>query len=96
MKSTGKIPLSTIIELLFPCQNRNLFARYFNEYFPIFKLKGCCEIDEVHLGAKNKATHGRRPKKPIIVFGIKERDSGLFKLFPVQDKKKETILPIIA
>ena len=70
-------------------------SKYFQEYFPIFFFQGTNEIDECKLAAKLKGTHGRPPAKGPIIFGIKNRESGIFRLFPIKDKKESTIIPII-
>jgi len=62
---------------------------------PLITLPGPVEIDECHLGAKIRGAHGRVPAPKKIVFGIKCRTTGLTLIFPVQDKTKDTLLPIV-
>lgn len=58
-------------------------------------LPGPVEIDEVHIGARIRGAHGRPPAPGKIVFGIKCRSTGLVLLFPVPNKARETLLPIV-
>lgn len=63
---------------------------------PIITLPGpVVEIDECHVGARIRGAHGRRPAPGKIVFGMKCRATGRFLLFPIPDKSKETLLPIL-
>ena len=62
---------------------------------PIIQLPGPVEIDECHISARVRGSHGRIPSPGSIVFGIKCRTTKLTLLFPVPDKKKETLHPII-
>ena len=58
-------------------------------------LPGPVEIDECMISAKIKGQHGRRPNPGTIVFGIRCRSTGLVLLFPVPNRSKETLLPIL-
>ena len=63
---------------------------------PMISLPGPAEIDECHIGAKIRGTHGRQPAPGKIVFGIKCRTTGLALLFPVNNRSKSTLLPILS
>jgi len=62
---------------------------------PIITVPGPVEIDECHVGAKIRGKVGRPPAPGKIVFGIKCRTTGISLLFPVPNKSKETLLPIL-
>ena len=62
---------------------------------PIISLPGPVEVDECHVGARIRGAHGRPPAPGKVVFGISCRTTGITLLFPIQDKTKETLLPII-
>jgi len=62
---------------------------------PIITVPGPVEIDECHIGAKIRGKVGRPPAPGKIVFGIKCRTTGISLLFPVPNKSKEVLLPIL-
>ena len=62
---------------------------------PLITLPGPVEIDECVVGAKVRGAHGRPPAPGKIVFGIKCRTTGHVLLFPVVNKQRETLLPIL-
>ena len=74
---------------------RCLVSMYFQQFMPMISLPGPVEIDECHVGAKVRGAHGRPPAPGKIIFGIKCRTTGLVLLFPVADKSRATLLPIL-
>ena len=62
---------------------------------PMISLPGPVEIDECHIGAKIRGRFGRPPAPGKVVFGIKCRTTGMVLLFPVPNKSKEVLLPIL-
>ena len=74
---------------------RNIVSLYFKQFMPMITLPGPVEIDECHIGARVRGKFGRPPAPGKIVFGIKCRTTGIVLLFPVQNKSKEVLLPIL-
>ena len=72
-----------------------MISAYFRKFMPMISLPGPVEIDECHVGARIRGKHGRLPAPGKIVFGIKCRTTGLTLLFPVPDKTRATLLPIL-
>lgn len=62
---------------------------------PLISLPGPIEIDEVHLAARMRGNHGRPPNPGQIIFGIKCRSTKMLLLFPVANKSKETLFPLL-
>lgn len=62
---------------------------------PVITVPGPVEIDECHLWARIRGAHGRHPAPGTIIFGIKCRSTGIVLLFPVPNKNKNTLLPIL-
>ena len=58
-------------------------------------LPGPVEIDECHIGARVRGAQGRPPAPGSVVFGIKCRSTGRVLLFPIPDKTRQTLHPII-
>ena len=57
-------------------------------------LKGHVEIDETYIGGKRPGKRGRGAGGKSIVFGMVER-GGRIKAMPVNDVKRETLIPRI-
>lgn len=62
---------------------------------PLISLPGPIEVDECHVGAKIRGRFGRPPAPGKIVFGMKCRTTGISLLFPVPNKSREVLLPIM-
>ena len=62
---------------------------------PIITAPGPVEIDECHIGAKVREVNGRHPAPGRIVFGNKCWTTGHTLIFPVQNKTREVLLPIL-
>lgn len=76
---------------------RQLVSKYLSNYIPVLSFKGEVEIDEMQLGSKPKRpnNHVRPCRDRNLIFGIISRENGKFLLFKVQNRKKETLWPII-
>jgi len=60
-------------------------------------LENEVEIDETHLFREKKSSAPHRGYKlsSIWLFGMKQRNSSKFFVIPVEDRKEETLIPII-
>lgn len=74
---------------------RDLYKEYFNRHINGVKFSGIVEIDESLFGKKVKYHKGNPSGMKIWIFGLLERSTNRIKLFPVDDRKKETLLKLI-
>jgi hypothetical protein len=52
-------------------------------------------VDECWIGGKRKGDHGRLPAPAELVFGIFCRTTKRLLLFPIPDRSRESIVPLI-
>jgi len=75
---------------------REVASNFIAAYLPIINLPGPIhEIDEMDLGAKRKGGRGRYPVRAKIVFGIYCRSSKKVILYHIDNRERDTLLPLI-
>ena len=78
------------------CFMRELFKDHFQKNITNRKISGEIEIDESLFGRRIKFHRGNpRPGLRIWIFGMVERQSNTVILYPVCNRTKETLLPLI-
>ena len=74
---------------------RELFCQYVFDAYSMMNFEGEVEIDESVFGRKVKYHRGQPRGCPIWIFGIVERSSNKIILYPVDNRKSETLIPLI-
>lgn len=75
---------------------RDLFLQWVHDTLPTMMLEGTIEIDESLFGRKVKYHRGDpQPGMDIWVFGLVERGSNRTILLPVDNRKAETLIPLV-
>jgi transposase-like protein len=74
---------------------RDWFVEYYYRDIRSTKFSGIVEIDESLFGRRVKYNKGKAVGRRIWIFGMVERDSNRIKLFPVSQRDRDTLIPII-
>jgi transposase-like protein len=74
---------------------RNLMMEFYQRSIKPTTFSGTVELDESLFGSRMKHNRGRPKDRRIWIFGIVERETNHIKLFPLNDRKRETLTSII-
>ena len=74
---------------------RELFKEDLHRSLPHIRLSGEVEIDKSLFGWRTRYHRGRPQGSKVWIFGIEERGSNILVMYPVENRTKETLVPII-